>query len=473
MVLSFIFFTAFCSLLPAVRDFRGFYPISCTLYCPYLTSHKCKRTYLNVCAAGSAPPVLKSIRSSIRESLILPVLWSFSPTGPPNLKMSAEPVDAESLPSNQPQTAVLGPRSVQRNINPLKAACCFVAIALLTFVIGIVLILALQFVPKKQQHLSITHDFGIGFDLSPSYATVAVSYPNGSIHPITRIEGDGAYREMMLRLSLPSSKHIHQPYDNVGESFADAPRQIWRDTLKRLRLPASRDVGTLSRMIRALREQASNFVGEPVSAAAISIPHLAALYYEDLRDAFEYLSLFYVKSDPVWYFRPLRTTLAAYVGNNRGLCRDYKDVAACREEGNHIPRQCALAVGYTHTSLTTSLAEIAGSRSVEEIPALENLRLGYDARHEESYWEIVRHMLRSPVVDSWVQRNITMVLLSGDATEKPRFREVLGEVINDVLGEYVEIIDQQPEFSAAKGAAELAKIAIFRRKKELDSVSEL
>ncbi|KAI1749153.1 hypothetical protein F4782DRAFT_514754 [Xylaria castorea] len=388
--------------------------------------------------------------------------------------MSTGPVDVESLPPGMPQTtAIPESRSVPQTTNLLKAARWFGAIALFAFVTCLVLILVSLFYPIKPQHLSITHDFGIGFDLSPSYATAAVSYPNGSIQPIARVEGDEAYREMMLRLSLPSSTHVHKPYDNMGDGINDIPRQIWRDTWKRLRLPASRDVGTLGRMIYALREQASNFVGEPVSAAAISIPHLAALYSDDLHDAFEYLSLVYIEFDASWRLQPMRTTLAAYAGNNLGLCRDYRDDVACKEEEQHMRAQYALAVGYTHTSLTTSQAEIVRSYYLYEVPALENLRLGYDARHEESYWEMVRDMLRSPVVDSYVQRNISIVLLSGDATEKPRFREVLGRVVNDVLGGQVEIIDQQPEFSAAKGAAELAKRAIFREVKDRDTVSEL
>lgn len=57
------------------------------------------------------------------------------------------------------------------------------------------------------QNPPISHDFGIGFDLNPSYGTVAVSYPNGSTMAIAKIEGDAAYREMMYRLSLTSSQH--------------------------------------------------------------------------------------------------------------------------------------------------------------------------------------------------------------------------------------------------------------------------
>ncbi|KAK7752491.1 hypothetical protein SLS62_005459 [Diatrype stigma] len=251
-------------------------------------------------------------------------------------------------------------------------------------------------------------------------------------------------------------------------------KSIVRNTRKKLGLPSSRDVGTLSHMIRALRDHSSDFVGEPVSAAAISIPHLAALYGDDIQDAFEYLSLAYLEFFPFWNFRPVSATIAAYAGNGWGLCRDYRDVAACEEEELQIPSRFALAVSYTHTSLTTSQAHVASANYLEEGPTLENLLLGYDARHEESYWDAVRHMLRSPVVDSPVRRNISMVLLSGDATEKPEFREVLGEVVDAVShdGE-PEIVDQQPGCSAAIGAAELAKRAIFKQMGELDVVSDL
>ncbi|KAI1175422.1 hypothetical protein F4777DRAFT_550724 [Nemania sp. FL0916] len=73
---------------------------------------------------------------------------------------------------------------------------------------------------------SVNHDFGIGFDLSPSYGTVSVSYSDGFIQPIARVEGDKAYREMMLRLSPTSSQHLHKPYRHLGDSIGDILRQI-------------------------------------------------------------------------------------------------------------------------------------------------------------------------------------------------------------------------------------------------------
>ncbi|KAI0125747.1 hypothetical protein BJ170DRAFT_725351 [Xylariales sp. AK1849] len=277
---------------------------------------------------------------------------------------------------------------------------------------------------------------------------------------------------MMIRLSLRSSQHIHRPHQNVGEALDDMPRQAWRNFRKKVGLPASGDVGTLSNMIHALRDQTSTFVGEPVSAAAISIPHLTALYCEDVHDAFEYLSLVYLEFYPYSFFRPLPATIAAYAGNGLGLCRDYRDVVACKEEESNISQQYALAISYTYTSLITSHVSVAHAYYLEEIHKAENLRLGYDARHEEAHWEAVRDMLEFPVIDPPVKNN-SMVLVLGDAAEKPRFRESLEKVIADVFGDEPEIVDQQPEFSAAKGTAELAKRAIFRQMPELDTVSEL
>ncbi len=85
-------------------------------------------------------------------------------------------------------------------------------------------------------------------------------------------------------------------------------------------------------MIRALREEASKFVGEPISAATISVPHLIALYGEDLIDTFEYLSLLYLEFFPFYHYRPIHGTVAAYAGHGLRLCKDYRDVAACDKE---------------------------------------------------------------------------------------------------------------------------------------------
>ncbi len=233
-------------------------------------------------------------------------------------------------------------------------------------------------------------------------------------------------------------------------------------------------------MVGALQKEASAFVGQPISAATISIPHLAALYGEDLYDTFEYLSLVYLEFFPFYDYRPIHSTIAAYAGNGLGLCVDYTNATSCEEEEMHIESLYTLAISYTHASFTASQAHVSNAYYLEETPTIEDLRLGYDARHdnpnENFYWESVRDALRFPIVTSPIRRNVTMVLVSGDAAEIPKFREVLKEVVYEVIDGEPEIVDHNPAYSAARGVAELAKRAIFtqeKRRNESDVVLEL
>ncbi|KAI1324200.1 hypothetical protein F5Y16DRAFT_402607 [Xylariaceae sp. FL0255] len=325
-------------------------------------------------------------------------------------------------------------------------------------------------VPSAKKDIPITHDFGIGFDLNPSYGTVAVSYPNGSLQTIARVEGNQAYREMMLRLSLPSSQHFHEPYDDLGKQFQDMPRMMWRQFRKRLGLPASWDAGTLSEMIRDLRAEAESHVEEHVSVAGISIPHLIALYDEDIIDAFKYISLMYLEFFPyadAWYYT-LPATLAAYAGYGLGLCPNITDFDACREMEWQIPKRFVLSISYTHTGLVTSQARLGDAWSIHESPMREDLSLGLNERdHRENYWEDVRDLLRSPVVDSWRRENVTGVLLLGDAVDEPKFREILKEVVEELIWGEQEIYDQDPIFNPVRRTAELTKRGIFLLKNGL------
>jgi hypothetical protein len=248
-----------------------------------------------------------------------------------------------------------------------------------------------------------------------------------------------------------------------------------RDSRKKLGLPASKDVGTLSGVIQALQKEAETFVGQPISAATISIPHLAALYGEDLHDAFEYLSLHYIEFYTFWNYNPIHSTIAAYAGNGRGLCANYTMVDECREEERRIPQTYILAISYTHKSLTASQTLLSDAYKLEESPAVEDLTLGYDARHDNSnedfYWEKVRDTIRSPVVTSPLPRNITQVLVSGDAAQLPKFRQVLQEAIDNMFDEVPVILDDEPVYSAARGVAELAKRATYMQNLTTDDLN--
>jgi hypothetical protein len=48
----------------------------------------------------------------------------------------------------------------------------------------------------------------VGFDLNHDHGTAAVSYPDGTLQEVARLEGSSEYRETMRKLSLWSSTHL-------------------------------------------------------------------------------------------------------------------------------------------------------------------------------------------------------------------------------------------------------------------------
>ena len=54
---------------------------------------------------------------------------------------------------------------------------------------------------------SPANESGIGFDLSPDYGRVAISYANGTAVDLGRTAGDEEYRRTYEKLSMPESAH--------------------------------------------------------------------------------------------------------------------------------------------------------------------------------------------------------------------------------------------------------------------------
>jgi hypothetical protein len=48
---------------------------------------------------------------------------------------------------------------------------------------------------------------GFGFELKYSYGTVAISYPNGTLQGLPRVDSSPQYQDVIRKLSLWSSEH--------------------------------------------------------------------------------------------------------------------------------------------------------------------------------------------------------------------------------------------------------------------------
>jgi hypothetical protein len=79
----------------------------------------------------------------------------------------------------------------------------------------------------------------------------------------------------------------------MDEWLHDRPRQKFRELRKAAGLPASDDVEAIGNMLRSLRERTEEHLGHTIPSALLTVPHLLALYDEDVRDAFEWIGLRY------------------------------------------------------------------------------------------------------------------------------------------------------------------------------------
>lgn len=213
--------------------------------------------------------------------------------------------------------------------------------------------------------------------------------------------------------------------------------------------------------------------GRKISGAVATIPHLAAMYEEDLADAFEYVGLIYLAQYPYWYGHIFPESGAVYTGNGFGLCSNYIDQVSCEEEFRNPPHQPShenvLSVSYTAGMLTSTWSiesmgfAYPGSDRFKSV----NFKLGWDQRDEnpndDYYWEAVRDSMIKPALEaSLYHHTITdKILLHGDHSTDERFQQVLREVVT-ALENTTEIFELDPVFSAARGAAEMAKRVYWR-----------
>ncbi|KAH9220865.1 hypothetical protein DL95DRAFT_478168 [Leptodontidium sp. 2 PMI_412] len=214
---------------------------------------------------------------------------------------------------------------------------------------------------RSQTGTAYKSRFPLLSDLSDETSINPISYKNGTILNIAKIDASSAYNNMISRLSLKSSKHLHPPYASLDDYFSDQPRQAARQARKAAGLPSSPEGYEIARLLASLPPAAEAFIGgRKMSGAVATIPLLLALYAEDLKDAFEYVGIFYIPHYPFWFGDIFSETAAVYSGYGFGLCSNYTDIDSCDEERHHPPHQNhtenVLSVSYIRSSLTCTWA---------------------------------------------------------------------------------------------------------------------
>jgi hypothetical protein len=248
---------------------------------------------------------------------------------------------------------------------------------------------------------------------------------------------------------------------DMSEMFADEPRQAARAALKRVGLPASYEVGVLANVIKHLRSQLESAFGIHITEAVFAASHLAALYQDDLEDTAFNQGIRYVTPmdefhDMVW------ETSAAYAGHGLGLCEHWRERERCWEENARFPEVTLLALHYSRSALTVSLAPVNDANSVWEpdYRHVENFTLGRDAAANyydvRDYWADVRRYVVIIMENYPGFSKPEVIMITGDAADA-EFMENLEEAMMDHMGRMPEVISDESVVVAAKGAAEFMR----------------
>jgi hypothetical protein len=252
------------------------------------------------------------------------------------------------------------------------------------------------------------------------------------------------------------------PYNSLEEMWDDWPRQAKRSARKKMGLPASSDVAVIAKVLKSVADVAESSVKSQLLeiSALVSFPALPGLYQEDISDAATYIGLRKLGTG-------LRAThphenVAAYAGNDMGLCENYEDAEKCHEEQEKLPARHVLLVEYTETALIIRLSIMR--KAIELSWSHMELNTSFDLGSAQSPDELdIRdfflHFLYQyyfkPAPDGPPDSITVLMAGSPESLSDGKVQRATKDVIN-ALGAEADIMDSDPAFMAARGAAELA-----------------
>jgi hypothetical protein len=219
----------------------------------------------------------------------------------------------------------------------------------------------------------------------------------------------------------------------------------------------------LADLLRAAREEAELYLWHPIDAATISTPNLVGIYAEDITDAMEFIGL--NKAQDENYSAPLmHNSASSIVGNGFGLCKDMADIDKCLRKAVELPSRKAIIIEYTRSSLIveamTLKSELFFWPSAVSKPEV-HFNLGHEVipknRSEAFYWASVSEVLTKVIMHRLMERQPTsQFFLFGESASDSTFRTVLEKVVGTLIGDSVQIVDENSLYAASRGAAYLS-----------------
>lgn len=245
----------------------------------------------------------------------------------------------------------------------------------------------------------------------------------------------------------------------MEEIWADAPRRAWRALRKKAGLPASSDVGILAKLIKRLLALSSADGSTPSSSVVISYPGIIALYEEDIIEAAQYLGNRLLTG---YHHRQPREVVACYAGHGMGLCTNYEDKQLCEQQGQQLPLVSTLHVEITDHALLLHGEQMRTAIELrnQEISAAASFDLGTRNLLGEGYAEAIREFVSRFILQlDWrnLKTSELLVIISGQ--ESAVEDGIVSSAVRAAAEEYVvhvRLVQSNPLYVAARGAAELA-----------------
>ncbi|KAK5062514.1 hypothetical protein LTR84_004587 [Exophiala bonariae] len=332
--------------------------------------------------------------------------------------------------------------------------------------------------------------FTVGFDLSAGYGTASVSFFNGTVVDVARVDSTERYNEVLNILSDPSSAHPSPPYYNCAHSFNDISRQWARYLRKKKGQPASPEVAALIDVLGPLKEQVDIFLVPygTLEMAFITVPDFPAIYTEDLHDAAEHVKFQlltlpnYRSGDQAQW--PVNELNAAVTGNGIGLSSSIggrSDPRHDNEASFRYDNDNTFLVLYTQTVLTAFTGPFGVSHGLSShyyaAAGIRNFSMGlsqcsqgpglqsYECPKDSPYWEELRQNLRAGLGSYWPRgRDLARVISWGESAHNEVFTAVLEQEVIAAQSDpenRPQFYSDSPVFSPARGAAEFGKICAY------------
>ena len=146
-----------------------------------------------------------------------------------------------------------------------------------------------------------------------------------------------------------------------------------------------------------------------------------------------------------------------------GICHHWNDNRACEKEDAKLPWKQTLSISFTDDALIVGKTAILGPHRYGDIKEKVHWDLGFEKWREnpedDLFWNRVREAIENVVVSL---RKPDLLLLLGDVAVNGEFQDTVKQALERLELSYLyedwEAGQNDPQYLAARGAAEIAKV---------------